>query len=244
MKLPLQTILIAAVAASIAISARTNPLYRLDYYKVHGDGIKWFDIAEIVTGSVFFLEFGIKVVADGFLFTPCGYIRSLWNVMDLVVLLSVLVTTASTLIFGASISRFTRALTALRALRLITTSRHMRETFYNVIWRSAVYLLQAVSLLVLYLVPLAIYGVNLFSGRLYACNDTNVPGKSSCSGEYLAAPVDDSLVFLRPRIWTDPDPSGSEWTFNSFRNAILILYELVSLEGFTSVSSDGWTLFG
>lgn len=40
-----------------------------------------------------------------------------------------------------------------------------------------------------------------------------------------------------PRVWSNPGPArgSSTWAFDSFREAILILFEIVSLEGWIDV---------
>jgi hypothetical protein len=227
------------------IAATATPDYRRVYYKEHGlIRSSWFDIAEITIGGIFFVEAAFKIVADGFFFTPNGYLKSLWNFLDFIVLISIVVTTATSLIFIGGLSRFTRALTAMRALKLITLSRHMREAFHLVLLSSALGLIQASTLLVAYLVPFAIWGVNLFSGRLYSCNNPANTGRSECIGEYMARPVDESLGFLVPQVWSNPDPSGSAWNFDSFRASLLILFEIVSLEGWTSVLASVMNIAG
>lgn len=48
-------------------------------------------------------------------------------------LLTVVINVTTTIASGTGISRFTRALKAFRALRLINLTPTMRETFYNVL---------------------------------------------------------------------------------------------------------------
>lgn len=87
--------------------------------------------------------------------------------------------------------------------------------------------------------------LNIFSGLLYSCNDSSSDGKSSCIGEYMSSPVDDSLNFLAPRVWSNPAELGqTAFTFDSFRTSILILFEIVSLEGWIDVMSAGMNIVG
>lgn len=60
-------------------------------------------------------------------------------------------------------------------------------------------------------------------------------GKVDCTGVYQNSPVDDSLTFLTPRVWSNPGLTESTWAFDSFRESILILFEIVSLEGWIDV---------
>lgn len=80
--------------------------------------------------------------------------------------------------------------------------------------------------------------LNIFSGLLYSCNDDDSTGKPTCIGEYYASPLDDSLPYLVPRVWANPTLDASRWSFDSFRESILILFEIVSLEGWIDVMAS------
>lgn len=84
------------------------------------------------------------------------------------------------------------------------------------------------------MVPYAVWGLNIFAGRLVACNDRNALGGDDCQNEFMVSPVDDSLTFLAPRVWDNPSPSTT-FSFDSFGQSFLILFEIVSLEGWTDV---------
>lgn len=199
----------------------------------------WFNVTEASLGIIFILEFLIKIIADGFAFAPNAYLSSVWNTLDLFVLITLVINVGTSLsIGGASASAFTRALKAFRALRLINLSATMRDTFYNVMIIGASKIFDASILTILYIIPFSIWGQNLFSGLLWSCNDDSVLNKSQCAGEYLASPLD--WEFLVPRTWANP----YVWSFDSFRNAFLILVEIVSLEGWTSVMSSAMSITG
>lgn len=84
------------------------------------------------------------------------------------------------------------------------------------------------------MIPYAVWGQNIFSGRMFACNDDTSLGKDDCQNEFLASPVDNSLTFMAPRVWENPSPSTS-FSFDSFGDSFLILFEIVSLEGWIDV---------
>jgi hypothetical protein len=79
---------------------------------------------------------------------------------------------------------------------------------------------------------------------LYTCNDGDSTGKSTCINEYLAAPVGPSLDFLVPRVWANPTLDASKWAFDSFRESLLILFEIVSLEGWIDVMASVMDITG
>jgi hypothetical protein len=81
---------------------------------------------------------------------------------------------------------------------------------------------------------------------MYTCNDTSVSSMTDCVGEFVNSPVDDSLGFITPRVWSNPGLTDSTtvWSFDSFRQSILILFEIVSLEGWIDVMNAAMGIVG
>ncbi|CED84829.1 high-affinity cell membrane calcium channel [Phaffia rhodozyma] len=236
----LKIVMILTVVSGIVVAAVATPIYRRVYYTTHiADRQSWFDLTEIALAWVFILEFMIKVIADGFMFCPNAYLRSTWNCIDFVILICLLANTTTSLMTYGGLSRFTRALKAVRSLRLITLSVRAREILYSVVFAGGGKIIDASMLVLLYMVPYAVWGVNCFSGLLYSCNDSSISSRGECIGEYLATPVDGvGSGFLTPRIWTNPTVDASVWSFDDFQKSILILFEIVSLEGWTDVMAS------
>lgn len=90
---------------------------------------------------------------------------------------------------------------------------------------------------------LADMSLNIFARRLASCNDTDAAGRIDCVGEFMNSPVGD-IQFLSPRVWANPQFGGSVWAFDSFRQSILILFEIVSLEGWTDVMHSAMDIVG
>lgn len=87
--------------------------------------------------------------------------------------------------------------------------------------------------------------LNIFAGLLYSCNDSNSTGVSDCIGEFANSPIDNSLNFLAPRVWDNPAfLQQGVWAFDSFRQSILILFEIVSLEGWINVMTSVMNIVG
>ncbi|ORX40063.1 Ion transport protein-domain-containing protein [Kockovaella imperatae] len=244
-ELVLKLIIFCMIVASISVAAVATPEYRKQYYSDRGvRRDTWFDLAEVALGMVFIVEAGIKIIADGFIFAPNAYLLSLWNVMDFLILITLLVNTTTSLIYIGGLSRLTRSLKAFRALRLITLFSRMRETLHILLFAGAMKLLDASILMALYLIPFAVWGLNIFSGTLFSCNDPNATGITDCVGEYMFAPIDESIPFLMPRVWANPTLDESIWAFDSFRESILILFEIVSLEGWIDVMESAMAIVG
>lgn len=240
-----ELVICLAVIGSIVVAAVANPVYRNDYMIRHKDSrYSWYEIAEAAFGFTLLVEFIIKVVADGFIFTPNAYISSFWNVIDFLILVSLLVNLSVTLAVAGNVSRFVRSLKALRALRLITLFGWMRSTFHSIIFAGAPRIIDAAVLAMLYMIPYAVWGLNIFNGRFFSCTDGNMAGKTECINEYVSNPLDGSnLGFLAPRAWQNPK-SGTQWSFDSFQHSLLILFEIVSLEGWIDVMAAAMSITG
>ncbi|CCL98380.1 uncharacterized protein FIBRA_00375 [Fibroporia radiculosa] len=239
-----QLILLLAVIGGIAVESIATPLYRRSYYEQHGliRG-SWFDITETAFGLTLLLEFVIKVVADGFVFTPNAYVRSIWNILDLLILSGASVNIITGLIFIGGLSRLTRSLKALRALRLITLVDMMRSTFESLIISGVSRILDACLLAILYMIPYAVWGLNIFAGLMKECNDTSVSDITQCVNEYSNTIYGSSFGFMAPRAWSDPSPSTT-FSFDTFRTSLLILFEIVSLEGWVDVMTVAVNIVG
>ncbi|KAJ7872310.1 Ion transport protein-domain-containing protein [Mycena olivaceomarginata] len=239
-----QVILLLIVIAGIVVESVANPVYRRKYFAEHGlTRGAWFDLAESAFGLVFFVEFLIKVVADGFLFTPNAYVRSIWNLLDFVIMIGLLVNVTTGLIFAGGLSRLTRSLKALRALRLITLIDRMRTTFESLIISGALRIIDAGILAILYMIPYAVWGLNIFNGKMNECNDGSVSGADTCTNEFTTTIYGDAFGFVVPRVWNNPAPS-TVFSFDSFRSSLLILFEIVSLEGWVDVMGIATSITG
>jgi hypothetical protein len=233
-----------AVLGGVVTEWIATPLYRRNYYIQYGiRRDAWFNVAETTFGFILFVEFLIKVIADGLLFTPNAYIRSIWNILDFIILTGVIVNVALTLVFVGGLSRLIHALKALRALRFITLIEKMRSTFENLILSGVTRILDAAVLAILYLIPFSVWGTNIFAGLMNTCNDGSVQGINDCTNEYVNTIYGDSFGFLVPRAWDNPSPS-TKFSFDNFRASMLILFEIVSLEGWIDVMSVAMSITG
>ncbi|KAH9931746.1 Ion transport protein-domain-containing protein [Amylocystis lapponica] len=239
-----QLLLLLVVVAGIVVEGIATPIYRRSYYQHNGlVRASWFDMAEAAFGLMLLLEFCIKVVADGFLFTPNAYVRSIWNILDFLILAGVLVNVSTGVVFVGGMSRLTRSLKALRALRLITLIEKMRSTFESLIISGAARILDAALLAILYMIPYAVWGLNIFAGLTNECNDTNASGIGDCVGEFSNTIYGNDFGFLVPRVWNHPSPSTT-FSFDNFRESLLILFEIVSLEGWIDVMGVATSITG
>ncbi len=93
-----QAAVLLGIVGSVVSAAIATPVYRRDYYAKYGlIRASWFSILEISLSSLFLAEFFVKTIADGLAFTPNAYVLSVWNSLDLFVLITLLINVATEL---------------------------------------------------------------------------------------------------------------------------------------------------
>ncbi|KAK2732689.1 calcium channel protein [Myotisia sp. PD_48] len=230
----------AAIVAMVLLACINTPLYRRAYFTTHTRGIgNWFVWTDICFAVLFTVEAAIKVIADGFFWTPNAYFRGSWGFIDGIVLVTLWVNVIAFLSQSWDVSRVVGAFRALRALRLLNVSDSARETFHAVIIMGGWKVISAAFVSMGFLVPFAIYGLNLFHGRMQRCNDNGFGYNSllQCTGEYKSAPY--AWDMLAPRVVQNPS-----YSFDNFGESLFILFQIVSQEGWTGVLWDAMSITG
>lgn len=226
---PLSTFLIGAIILMVVFSCINTPIYQLSHSIEIGTNRRsftWFVYMDIVFLAIFLLEFLIKIVADGFHYTPNAYTHSVWNVIDLIVLISMIVTLGIELAHGPS--RFSRGLMALRALRLISMNPRSDAVFKSVFFSGLQQLLVACFIALGFIFPMSIWGKHMFRGRLESCNDSSIENFADCIGEYASSPY-------AWDVWAPRAVSNPYFDFDSFGHALFITFGVLSLEGWVDV---------
>lgn len=223
----------------VVLACVVTPIYQKSYQIRHGEArFVWFTLSDLAFTIIFTFEFLIKVFADGFWMTPNGYFRDTWNRIDLFVLATLWVNLVADILDRGGLSRAFRAFKALRALRLVNISDATKATFHDVLiagfWNIAGAAIVSLALLI----PMAIWGLNMFAGLLFTCNDSNVAGFSECYYEYASSPSNWDV--WAPRAWENPQV----WSFDSFGRSLLILFEIVSQEGWIDVMTSAMAITG
>ncbi|KAK3330311.1 Ion transport protein-domain-containing protein [Apodospora peruviana] len=227
----------AAIVAMVVLACVTTPLYQKEYFDKYNkttlSPVDWFVWADMAFAIVFTLEAIIKIIADGFLWTPNAYFRSTWGFIDAVVLITLWINVITLITKDGAVSRAVGAFKALRALRLLNVSDSARETFHSLLIIGGWKILSAAFVSVALLIPFAVYGVNLFNGKLVACNDASgiVSNLTDCFGEYNSTPFSNEWPMLAPRATSNP-----YFNFDDFGSSIFLLFQIVSQEGWVDVS--------
>ena len=124
----------AAIVAMVLLACVTTPLYQKEYFDKHTFAVKnWFVWADMAFAILFTAEALIKVIADGFFWTPNAYFRSSWGAIDAIVLVTFWINVITSLLNDGAVSRAIGAFKALRALRLLNVSDSARDTFHSLI---------------------------------------------------------------------------------------------------------------
>lgn len=124
----------AAIVAMVLLACVTTPLYQKEYFTKHTFNVRnWFVWSDMSFAILFTVEALIKVIADGFFWTPNAYFRSSWGMIDAVVLITFWINVITSLSNDGAVSRAVGAFKALRALRLLNVSDSARDTFHSLI---------------------------------------------------------------------------------------------------------------
>lgn len=124
----------AAIVAMVILACITTPLYQKEYFQTHEFSVfNWFVWTDTAFAIVFTLEAAIKIIADGFFWTPNAYFRSTWGVIDAIVLITLWINVVTLFTEDGAVSRAVGAFKALRALRLLNVSDSARETFHSLL---------------------------------------------------------------------------------------------------------------
>lgn len=229
----------AAIVAMVILACITTPLYQKEYFENHAFSVaNWFVWIDASFALLFSVEALIKVIADGFFWTPNAYFRSSWGIIDAVVLITLWINVITLFKNDGAVSRAVGAFKALRALRLLNVSDSARETFHSLIVIGWWKIISAAFVSLSLILPFAIYGTNLFAGKMISCNDGDA-GEFlyDCFGEFNSTPFNWDV--LAPRV-----ADNQYYSFDDFGSSLFILFQIVSQEGWVDVSFMAQSITG
>ncbi|PWY83064.1 calcium channel subunit Cch1 [Aspergillus sclerotioniger CBS 115572] len=225
----------AAIVAMVLLACITTPIYQKTHFTSNRD---WFTYTDMGFAVLFSIEAIIKVIADGFFWTPNAYFRGSWGFLDGVVLITLWISVGGSLYQDWGVTRAIGAFKALRALRLLNVSDSAKNTFHSVIIVGGWKVIAAAAVSMSFLIPFAIYGVNLFAGRMVLCNDGDISGSlDQCIDEYQSSPYNWDV--LAPRAAANP-----YYDFDNFGDSLFILFQIVSQEGWIDVQDSAMSITG
>ncbi|KAH8876511.1 Sodium leak channel non-selective protein [Schistosoma japonicum] len=199
-------------------------------------------ICEYIFFVAMTLEMTFKIFANGLVFTPNALLKDFGGFLDLFIYIISLIFVSYMIrvdvIGPASGGHILMVLRCLRPLRIFCLVPQMRRVVYELV-RGFREILMVSVLLVVFMFIFAVYGVHLFGGRLAICNDRNITSKEKCIGRFmreiastkLKSVKGESIKILVPRVWANP----RNFNFDNIGNAILALFEVLSLEGWVEI---------
>ncbi|CAK9291753.1 unnamed protein product [Gordionus sp. m RMFG-2023] len=212
----------------------------LEEHLPHGDKTtlaQKLDKTEVYFLGIFLVEASVKIIALGFIFHKGSYLRSIWNIMDFIVVVTGLVTVMATKSTSFDL-RTLRAVRVLRPLKLVSGIPSLQVVLKSIL-KAMAPLLQ-IGLLVLFaIVIFAIIGLEFYNGAFhYACYNTNsgklVESPTPCSqtGESGAFKCD-LLTETCKDSWLGPNYGIT--SFDNIGFAMLTVFQCITMEGWTTV---------
>eukprot|EP00794_Sanderia_malayensis_P016019 gene16019-17636_t len=194
--------------------------------------------------AIFVLEAVVKIIAMGFFMHPKSYLRSGWNIVDFIVVITGLITLKE--ISGSTNSNVNikalRAVRVLRPLKLISGIPSLQVVMTSVV-RAMLPLLQVLFLVVFVIIIYAIIGLEFLKGRFhFACYSSKLKEWKS-----PVLPCDENIGKKRMFIYGRNCPTGYTCqryvkglnsgitSFDNIFLSMLTVFQCVTMEGWTEV---------
>ncbi|XP_071054916.1 muscle calcium channel subunit alpha-1 [Onthophagus taurus] len=223
--------ILVCIMVSSALLALEDPI---DADSTRNAILQYFDY---VFTSIFSLELVLKTVSCGVILHDGAFLRSAFNVLDLVVVMVSIVSIFSKA--DLSVVKILRVLRVLRPLRAINRAKGLKHVVQCVI--VAVKTIGNIVLVTCLLqFMFAVIGVQLFKGKFSYCTDRSKLTPLECNGTYLVFKDGDT---------TKPEKEERMWAtqkfhFDNVAKAMLTLFTVSTFEGWPnllhySIDSNG-----
>lgn len=198
------------------------------------------EVIEYIFVVAMSLELGLRILANGLIFTPNAVIQNFGGALDVTIYLVALAYVAwqPHPIPARSGAQVLMVLRCLRPLRIVTLVPKMQKVILELVGGyKEILKVTAVQFMLMFI--FASYGVQVFSGKFASCNDRLVDTREECKGTFeidIAPPrelrdLPGHSKILVPRVWKNP----RNFDFDNVINAFLALFEVLSLEGWLEV---------
>ena len=175
------------------------------------------DLLNFVFTVVFSVEFLVRILGQGLLFTDGAYLKSGWNQVDTLVLVFAWLEQVGFAEGGtAKVLRMGKAMRPLRLMKRNASMRLIIDALIGTL-RPLVYVM---TFLFFTLVIFSCIAIGMFRGRLFRCNDPSLvypQGKRECSGVWF---TDNGIMMSSS--WENP-----YWfNFDSFAASMMSLFQV------------------
>ncbi|XP_076316388.1 muscle calcium channel subunit alpha-1-like isoform X2 [Tachypleus tridentatus] len=231
---PFEYLILLTIFANCVALAVYTPYPNSDSNQVN----QYLEKVEYIFLVIFTLECFMKIIAYGFLLHPGAYLRNAWNILDFIIVVIGLVSTAlSTLMKEGFDVKALRAFRVLRPLRLVSGVPSL-QVVLNSILRAMLPLLHIALLVIFVIIIYAIIGLELFSGKLHkTCFNkltnemSSEPQPCSLGSSGYHCGEDENMVCQE--YWEGPNDGITN--FDNFGLAMLTVFQCVTCEGWTDV---------
>ena len=198
------------------------------------------EVIEYIFVVAMSLELGIRILANGLVFTPNAVIQNFGGCLDVFIYFVALayVTWQPHPIPARSGAQVLMVLRCLRPLRIITLVPKMQKVILELVGGyKEILKVSALQFMLMFI--FASYGVQVFSKKFGSCNDQTIKEKALCKGTFqidIAPPkelrdLQGTSKITVPRVWKNP----RNFDFDNVLHAFLALFEVLSLEGWLEV---------
>jgi len=181
--------------------------------------------------AVFSMEMVLKVIVFGFCSHPGSYLRSSWNVLDFVIVLSGIIS-----LFSSSsklkVLRSLRMLRAMRPLRMVSRLSGMRVVV-NSLLQSAPSVFHVFCFGLFIFLIFAILAVELFGGALHRCNDSSMRSREECTGFF--APAAEEAVYFGGSESVERRWQNTIFNFDSVPQAAIALFVVATMDEWETI---------
>lgn len=169
----------------------------------------------------------LKILAYGFVLNEGSYLRSLWNVLDFIIVCTSLLPLVITIGFSVSSLRAVRVLRPLKTITKIKALKMIVRTLFH----SFSLVMDSLYILLFVMFVLAIAGSQLYGGKLKnrcmveetgILSTTICSTDTDCASDYICAKGIES-------------PNFSITNFDTFFWSFLAVYRTLSLEYWSSI---------
>ncbi|GFY44051.1 voltage-dependent calcium channel type D subunit alpha-1, partial [Trichonephila inaurata madagascariensis] len=185
---------------------------------------------------IFTLECVMKIIAYGFILHPGAYLRNTWNLLDfIIVVIGVVSTALSNLMKDGFDVKALRAFRVLRPLRLVSGVPSL-QVVLNSILKAMIPLLHIALLVIFVIIIYAIIGLELFSGKMHKTCFDNVTGQIALDDPHPCGDAGYQCTGVGQvcRLYWE-GPNYGIINFDNFGLAMLTVFQCVTNEGWTNV---------
>ena len=204
--------------------------------------------ADLIFTCVFIFETIVKIIALGFILHPGSFMRSIWNVLDIIVVVGAIL---GLVLVGEPPGRdcddeltmflepnckneeqekvedgsdlgFIKTLRVFRVLRPLKSVQRLPklQAVFNGFITSIVNVAPILSIYGLFMLIFSVVGMELFGGKFFFCSDQTKMTETDCTGHS----IDDVDSLGHPISFSENEWLQHDFHFDDFPNAFLSLY--------------------